>query len=254
MEEAESVKEWFVTHDGKQFCPVTMDDLKFEAERGELNPRLDMVWKNGMEDWIPAGEVEGLFNRKEVAKAAEATQQTAFTEYKPEISEEEKKLIRGEWTGVGRGTYFFVCYILPFLWGAGLGFGMKFLEGKVNPGILAISGLVLSLAPLYFFFTSTLKRFQNLSMRRVWFFGLLVPLLNLWVWFRIFACPPGYAYHKKLDALGWLLAVIHWGAVLVVVAAIGFTAYTLTKAGEDDPIRVAVEKLVEDANKAQDKR
>lgn len=257
MEETEAAKQWFVTHEGKQFGPVSLDDLRFEAERGELNPRLDMVWKNGMGDWIPAGEVEGLFVRNEEAKAAEQAKETAFTEFKPENGEEEKKLIKGEWTGVGRATYLFVCYILPFLWVAGVGFGTKFLEGKVEAGILAIGGLVLCLVPLILAFAATLQRFQNLGMSRVWFLGLFAPLLNLWVWYRLFACPPGYAYHKKLDPIGWALAVFHWGAVLLLVAASGFAAYTLTQAAEDDAARLAIEgyiEKIEEARKAQEKR
>ena len=257
MEDTEPVKEWFVTHDGKQFGPVTMDDLKFEAERGELNPRLDMVWKSGMEDWIPAGEVEGLFKRNDEAKAAEEAKEAAFTEYKPDISEEEKKRIKGEWPGVGRGTYFFVCYILPFLWMTGVGIGMKFLEGKVNSGILTIGGLVLCLVPLFIAIAASLKRLKNLGMSRAWFFGLFAPFLNLWVWYRLFACPPGYAYHKKLDPVGWVLAVLHWGSLLVMVAGFGFAAYTLTQAAEDDPTRVAIENYIEkiqEAQKAQEKR
>jgi hypothetical protein len=254
MEEMETAKEWFVTHDGKQFGPVSLDDLRFEAERGELNPRLDMVWKNGMDDWIPAGEVEGLFQRNDEAKAAEEAKEAAFTGYKPEISEEEKKLIKGEWTGVGRGTFFFVCYILPFLWIAGVGFGMKYLEGKVEPGLLAIGALALCLVPLILAIAATLQRFQNLGMSRVWFLGLFVPLLNLWVWYRLFACPPGYAYHKKLDPLGWVLAVFHWGTVLLLVAAFGFAAYTLSEAAEDDPTRIAIEGYIETFEEARKDR
>lgn len=251
MEETDPAKEWFVTHDGKQFGPVSLDDLRFEMERGELNPRLDMVWKNGMGDWIPAGEVEGLFQRNEEAKAAEEAKETAFTGYQPEISEEEKKMIKGEWTGVGRGTYFFVCYILPFLWVAGVGFGTKFLEGKVEAGLLAIGGLALCLVPLILAIAATLQRFQNLGMSRVWFLGLLAPLLNLWVLYRLFACPPGYTYHKKLDPIGWVLAIFHWGSLLLVVAAFGFAAYTLSQAAEDDPARIAIKGYIEKIEEAQ---
>jgi hypothetical protein len=240
MEETEPVKEWFVTHDGKQFGPVSKDDLKFEAERGELNPRLDMVWKNGMEDWIPAGEVEGLFKRNEEAKAAEEAKETAFTEFKPDISEEEKKIIKGEWTGAGRGTYLFVCYVLPFLWMAGVGYGMGFLEGKVEAGILAIGGLALCLVPLILVIAATLQRFQNLGMSRVWFLGLFVPLLNLWVWYRLFACPPGYAYHKKLDPLGWVLAVLYWLTNIAFVAAVAGAIYLA--AGNPEAFRKLAEE------------
>ncbi len=245
MDEAEPTKEWFVTHDGKQFGPVSMDDLKFEAERGELNPRLDMVWKNGMEDWIPAGEVAGLFARNDEAKAVEDAKQTAFTEYKPDISAAEKKQIMGVWPGVGRGTYFFVCYVLPILWMAALGFGMKFLEKKVAPMPLAIGAGVLCLLLVFLIISSTLKRFQNLAMSRAWFFGLFAPILNLWVSYRLFACPPGYAHHKKLDTIGWVLAIIHWGSLLLVIASGAFATYSLTQSGPDDPMRKMIEESIQ---------
>jgi hypothetical protein len=152
---------------------------------------------------------------------------------------------------VGRGTYLFVCYILPFLWMAGVGFGMKFLEGKVEAGLLTIAGLVLGLVPLILAISATLKRFQNLGMTRLWFLGLFAPLLNLWVWYRLFACPPGYAHHKKLDPIGWVLAILHWGSLLVIAAASGFAFYTLTQAAEDDPTRMTIENFIEEARKAQ---
>jgi hypothetical protein len=253
MAEKEPGKEWFVTREGNRFGPVSVDDLKFEAGRGELNPRLDMVWKDGMDGWIPAGEVEGLFKRNEEAKAAELAREAAFTGYRPEISERERKLIKGEWIGVGRGTYFFVCYLLPFLWMAGLGFGMGYLQGKVAPGLLGIAGLALSLVPFILIIAATLQRFQNLGMSRVWFLGLFAPLLNIWVSYRLFACPPGYAYHRKLDGIGWALAVL----MLLMVAAIGFAAYTLGQAAEDDPVRIAIEgyieEKIEEARKAREK-
>jgi hypothetical protein len=45
MEEWAEVKEWFVTHDGKHYGPVSFVDLRFAAERGELDLNLDLVWK-----------------------------------------------------------------------------------------------------------------------------------------------------------------------------------------------------------------
>ena len=254
MEDTEPLKEWFVTHDGKQFGPVSMEDLKFEAERGELNPRLDMVWKNGMEDWIPAGEVEGLFKRNDEAKAAEEAKQAAFTEYKPDISEEEKKLIRGEWTGAGRGTYFFVIFIFPVIFGMGIGAFTVAVRSKVEPAMLENISSGFLLVFLIISILVVLKRFQNLGMSRWWFIASFAPFLNLWLSYRLFACPPGYAYHKKLDPLGWVLAILHWGSLLIVVAAFGFAAYMLTQAGEDDPTRIAIEKYIEEARKAQEKR
>jgi hypothetical protein len=53
-----------------------------------------------------------------------------------------------------------------------------------------------------------------------WFLGNLVPLLNFWVGYRCFACPAGYAYHKKIDGIGILLAIIYWGVILLAILAV----------------------------------
>eukprot|EP00903_Cladosiphon_okamuranus_P003570 g3568.t1 len=91
MEDPSLTKEWFVTHNGQQFGPVSLDDLKYEAERGELNPRLDMVWKNGMEDWIPSGDIEGLFEKNELAEKEEKKKEEAAAQVTDFQPEEEKK-------------------------------------------------------------------------------------------------------------------------------------------------------------------
>jgi hypothetical protein len=58
-----------------------------------------------------------------------------------------------------------------------------------------------------------MKRLVNLGMSRVWLLEILAPVLNLWVSYRCFACPPGYAYHKKLDGTGIALAGTRFGFI-----------------------------------------
>jgi hypothetical protein len=44
---------WYYTNDGKQMEPVPTAELKRLAASGKLKPR-DMVWKEGMPDWVRA--------------------------------------------------------------------------------------------------------------------------------------------------------------------------------------------------------
>jgi hypothetical protein len=60
-------------------------------------------------------------------------------------------------------------------------------------------------------------------MSGFWVLGLLVPLLNVWLGYRLLACPGGYAMRKKLDGAGKLVAVLYW---LSVTAAAGLLAVT----------------------------
>ena len=52
--------DWFYTSDGEQQGPVSAKELKALASSGQISPE-DLVWKEGMEEWAPAGKVPRLF-------------------------------------------------------------------------------------------------------------------------------------------------------------------------------------------------
>ncbi len=53
---------WYYTRDGHQIGPVTQSELADAARRGEISGG-DLIWKQGMKDWIPASSVRGLLPR-----------------------------------------------------------------------------------------------------------------------------------------------------------------------------------------------
>src|SRR6185437_5021211 len=54
--------EWHYTLNGQQAAaPVPSVQLKQLAVSGQLKPT-DLVWQDGMPDWVPAGSVKGLFS------------------------------------------------------------------------------------------------------------------------------------------------------------------------------------------------
>jgi hypothetical protein len=53
--------EWHYTLNGQQAAtPVSAAQLKQLAVSGQLKPT-DLVWQDGMFDWVPAGSIKGLF-------------------------------------------------------------------------------------------------------------------------------------------------------------------------------------------------
>ena len=58
-----SPTEWYYTRGSKQFGPVLAAELKQLADHGELGPE-ELVWRDGMEQWIPARRVKGLFEQE----------------------------------------------------------------------------------------------------------------------------------------------------------------------------------------------
>src|SRR5262245_2690227 len=51
--------QWFYAKNGQQIGPVTLDQLKALVSSGQV-AKTDMVWRDGMANWLPAGEVPEL--------------------------------------------------------------------------------------------------------------------------------------------------------------------------------------------------
>jgi hypothetical protein len=68
--------------------------------------------------------------------------------------------------------------------------------------------------PLLLLAYFVIRRLVNLGMSRWWGLAVLAPFLNLWLGYRCFACPAGYAYHKKLDAPGIVVAILYGLAMI----------------------------------------
>jgi uncharacterized membrane protein len=54
------MNEWFFAKNGQQNGPVTLEQLQELARSGGLDAK-DLVWNSTMKDWMPAGQVEGIF-------------------------------------------------------------------------------------------------------------------------------------------------------------------------------------------------
>jgi hypothetical protein len=51
---------WYYSRGGTSVGPVSALDLKHLASSGQLAPT-DLVWQEGMRDWVPAEQLKGLF-------------------------------------------------------------------------------------------------------------------------------------------------------------------------------------------------
>jgi hypothetical protein len=212
---------WFYSREGERIGPVTFADLRIKATEAGLNPRLDMVWTHGMPEWKPAGEIDGLFERRSAPETQEGVSASADPYAPPEYESAEEMMGReGEWPGARRRSFLAASLIFPFVWAIGFTYATPFLTTQFGPEIMKVvtpaSNIVPFLIGLYF----GLARLVNLGMSRWWYLGNFVPILNFWVGYRCFACPAGYAYHKKLDGIGILLAIIYWLMIAIVLIAL----------------------------------
>src|SRR5271165_3621034 len=82
-------EQWYYTQNRQQQGPVSFEELQQLAERGNISPR-DLVWKEGMPEWVSAG-AQGIFPEV-LAVQADAPQPILLTpvddpeEYRPRRS------------------------------------------------------------------------------------------------------------------------------------------------------------------------
>ncbi len=60
--------QWFYSLNGQQYGPVDAHQLRQLASAGSLGAQ-DLVWKNGMPEWLPASRVKGLLPNKVLASS-----------------------------------------------------------------------------------------------------------------------------------------------------------------------------------------
>lgn len=239
---------WFFTVDGERTGPVSLADLRVKAANGELNPRLDMVWTHGMDDWKPSGEIDGLFEKRSTPAAAEPLAPAADPYKPPQQDTAAESLGReGEWPGARRRMFLIMTIIFPILWNFGFTRGAGFLGQQLGPEIMTFVALAAMIVPIIVGIYFGLQRLANLGMSRWWYLGHFVPFLNLWVGYRSLACPAGYAYHKKLDRIGWVLAILYWLGVLVFILSIAAMAAILAGAVNQPELRQQIEELLRQA-------
>jgi hypothetical protein len=132
--------------------------------------------------------------------------------------------------------------------------GAGFLTKQFGPEITGVIGIGAAFLPLLMGIYFSLMRLVNLGMSRWWFLAIFVPILNLWVGFRCFACPAGYVYHKKLGGAGVALAFFYWLLVglgiLAIAATVALLLGSIGDAELQEQCRRAIRLVLEQISKS----
>lgn len=232
--------EWFVSRSGQRFGPVSFEQLKEAAKAGRLEPRTDLIFGGDLSEWTPAGKVDGVFTAKDLEnqKDSKKSKKDLNTLADSAKFTKDPAPTNIKMPGVARLGYILGTTLLPAVLFLGfLAATPKMIE-FVGPKFAYLPPFLMIVIPLVFYLAITAKRFQNLGMSGWWMLGLFfVPILNLWLGYRLFACPPGYALTKKLDAMGWILALFYWLVNLAYFAWL-FVGFGQTVQYLTDPVRI----------------
>lgn len=256
-------KVWFYTEEGERMGPVAFKELRLMAQDFTLHPRLDMVWREGMETWKPAGEVDGLFERKNFPIAKPPVVEAPLVY--PPVASLHSLVSAGSlpsahalmsphtaWPGARRPLFLFGSLLFPFAWYYFAQVGEPLLSKQLGETMMVGMRAISTLVPVVLVIHLALQRLVNLGMSRWWILAVFVPILNLWLGYRCLVCPAGYGYHKKLDGAGITLAILYGLLLtLAVLAVLGGLALLFQPAfcptrwlPLREPVRSAVEFFV----------
>lgn len=222
---AQQQQQWFFSSGGERVGPVGFDYLLEMAKTGKLDPRNDLVWSTCLNDWEPAGEVEGLFERRTVRR-----EDSPMDSSNPLAStgsyDNAAPIPKAHFPGTGRLGFLMGLLVVPVALGVGWQFVHPHLQKYTPENLAGYLPLVVFPLMALLMIATVVKRFRNLGMSGWWLLGMAVPFLNLWLGYRCFACPGGYTTARKLDGPGMLLALLYWGSfaasiVLPVAGMVG---------------------------------
>lgn len=206
---------WYFTSGETRCGPVTFGELRTMAASRILDPRLDKVWKDGMEGWKQAGLLDGLFERRAVPAEIPDTHATRRLRRVAALPTDLTAALATKsmrWPGLGRLPLWLGLLLFPVLWSS--------LASVATVGSGLISKLLpfANIVPVAVLIYLVLMRLVNMGMSRWWALVIAIPVLNLWVVYRCLICPSGYAHHRKLDRTGLAIAL----AVVVAVSAVWY--------------------------------
>src|SRR5437588_3698504 len=108
-------EEWYFTTSGQQMGPVSGARLRDMAAQGNLQPT-DLVWKDGMSSWTPAGATRGLFPSQPSAADAIPEVRPAVADVRPRYDRSRdwddaprRSMRRPEPQGMTTGVKLLIC-------------------------------------------------------------------------------------------------------------------------------------------------
>jgi GYF domain 2 len=213
---------WYFTSGETRCGPVTFGELRTMAAGGVLDPRFDMVWKEGLEGWKQAGLLDGLFERRPVPMEAPDKRGGKRLRKIAALPTDLTAALASKhmyWPGVGRLALWLGVLAFPILWRQLLWWSRPTLVATFGSASMSKLLPFASIVPTAVLIYLVLMRLVNVGMSRGWTFVLAIPFLNLWVAFRCLICPPGYAHHRKMDRAGVAIAL----AVVLIMPTVWYT-------------------------------
>jgi formylglycine-generating enzyme required for sulfatase activity/uncharacterized membrane protein YhaH (DUF805 family) len=216
------MEQWYIAKGGQQEGPVTPQQIGALVKAGSLDPATAMVWREGLTDWKTLSEAGLLAEIGTIAPPV--TGPTIDNPY--HVTERTRNSVAQsrpdapiEHPGYGRLRYFLSLFVTTIIFYAIL-FAVTFAMFSNSSGSGAGPGIAMALLVLLVIGSSIyfhIQRLKNLGMSGWAMLWLLVPIMNIWITWRMVSCPAGYEHHRELDTPGWRITAIWIGMLALSI-------------------------------------
>ena len=174
---------YFYSDNDVQKGPVSFEDLR------KLNiSKETLIWRDGMDDWVEAGnlpELSELFSSTPI-QTVEEPQQIISTSSENNNTEKEyseidnTKMFKNAFFFKGRARRtefclsaiaYYICLMVPFLFGEAFG----------ESGFVTVIGVIIFFGGFWFFLSESVRRCHDLDHNGFW---ILIPYYIFWLIFQ----------------------------------------------------------------------
>ncbi len=213
---------WYFSKDGQQEGPVTAGQIVALVNASTLDPATTQVWREGLAEWIPLAQSPvfdeaGNLPAPMIAPVKSVAPVSPYTVSPGSLaaSRANRPDMPLEYPGIGRLAYFLAAIGFAIVFYTIL-FVIIFAALKSDGGAgMAIGVLLVALLFVAASLFIGVKRVTNLGMSGWAILWSLVPFMNIWIHWRMMACPAGYEDHRTLDTAGKVISGI-WIAFLAL--------------------------------------
>jgi len=188
-------KDWYYAVDGASQGPINQRDFDALVGNGTIRPDT-LVWQEGMDDWLPLGQMPG-------AKVPIMPPRAPSLGGQSPARDDASTFIGALKDGFSRYVDFSTRSNRPqfwywFLWSLILGFVTGSIDGILGTGMEGM-GLINSLFSLAIFLPSlavAIRRLHDIGRTGWWYLLIFVPILG-WIVLIVFYCTKGEEHPNK---------------------------------------------------------
>jgi len=224
--------QWYIAKDGQQEGPVTPQQIGALVKAGAIDPATALVWREGLTDWKSLAE-SGLL--AETGAIAPAPAVPAFnnpyhvTERTRNALDQPRQAAVPEYPGYNRLRYFLSILVLMVVFYAILGAIMfTMISSKSSGVVVGLAMVVIVLLMMGGSIYIGVQRLLNLGMSGWAILWTLVPFMNIWIGWRMIACPAGYEHHRTMDTPAKVITGL-WIGMIVLSFVVNILAAVMSQ-------------------------